>query len=62
LELPLGDTEKLGRLSVDQSPRLEVVEDDDSALLSSVQDDPAIKGMTESLFASGVTGSLYSDN
>ncbi|MHB8611711.1 MAG: hypothetical protein ACYDAL_04675, partial [Candidatus Dormibacteraceae bacterium] len=40
--------------------RLEVVEDDDSALLSFVQDDPAIHGVTESLFASGVTDSLYS--
>jgi hypothetical protein len=36
-----------------------VVEDDYSALLSSVQNDPAIHGMTDSLFASGVTDSLY---
>jgi hypothetical protein len=36
-----------------------VVEDDDSALLSRVQDDPAIHGVTESLFASRVTDSLY---
>ena len=40
--------------------RCQVVEDDDSALLSSVHNDPAIHEVTESLFASGVTDSLYS--
>src|SRR5229473_944009 len=60
LELSLGDSQKLSCRGVDQRPRGQMVEDDDSALLSCVQDDPAIHGVTESLFASGVTDSLYS--
>lgn len=58
-QLPLGDSQQLACLSVDQRSRLQVVENDDSALLSSIHDDPAIHGVTESLFASGVTDSLY---
>jgi hypothetical protein len=60
LQLPPGDSQQLARPSIGEYPRLEVVQDDDSALFSSVQDDPAINGVTESLFASGVTDSLYS--
>lgn len=59
LELSFGHTRELGRLGADHDSGLEVVEDDDSALLSRVQDDPAIHRVTESLFASGVTDSLY---
>jgi hypothetical protein len=60
LQLSLRDPQKFGGLGVDKRPRRKVAEDDDSALLSCVQDDPAIHEATESLFASGVTDSLYS--
>jgi hypothetical protein len=51
LELSLGDSQKLGCRGVDQRPTGQVVKDDDSALLSCVQDDPAIHGVTESLYS-----------
>lgn len=60
LQLPLGDAEQRGRFLVDQGPRLEVRQDGDATLLSSVQNDPVPHGVTESPFASGVTDSLYS--
>src|SRR6266566_9925487 len=59
LELSPRDSEELGRLGVDQRTRSQVVEDNDSALLSRVQSDPAIHGVRDSLFASGVTDSLF---
>jgi len=45
------ETQELNRLGVNQRTRLEVFEDHDSALLSWVQDDPAIRGVTESLYS-----------
>jgi hypothetical protein len=59
LQLSLGDSQKLGGRGVDKRPLSKVAEDDDAALLSCVQDDPAIHEVTESIFASGVTDSLY---
>src|SRR5712692_4523925 len=50
----------MGRLAVHQGTRVQVVEDGDTTLLSSVQHDPVPHRATESLYASPLTESLYS--
>jgi hypothetical protein len=59
LPLAHAEVEQPGGFGVDQRPRLQLIEDDDSTLLRRVQNDPVPHGRTESLNSSGRTYSLY---